>query len=342
MKSWLVVAVCAVSLVATKSASAQPTSGPQPGPDDVYIRVVDVGAGLCTITKAPGNHYMIYDTGYWSGSRCFDAAREIVEGDTVDLLVLSHSDSDHLGNADDVLAGFVVSHIVDTGFPRTTNTWKRTNSAIRNEVNGGATRLNLQVTELVPGTQLPLGDATVVLIAGWGQWEGEDGLNAAEERNAISIVVRLYYAGRSVLYTGDTTGRRIEDPNSVCGFAEALMVANADSVPLKSDVIIAPHHGGNNGSSRCFIEAVDPAFVIFAAGHRHRHPRAHAAQRYLDHGISADSIFRTDRGDDEGAEEWNVGRVNGCKDGSGDDSIEIVLTANGSVEVAYRVSGSAC
>ena len=298
MRCWLHVGVSVALTLGVAPACAQPTSGLQPGPEEVYIRIVDVGAGLCTVTKAPGNHYMIYDTGYWSGSRCFDAAREIVDGDTVDLLVLSHSDSDHLGNADEVLAGFVVSHIIDTGFPRTTNTWQRTNSAIRNEVNGGATRLNLHVTELVPGTQLGLGDATVTLIAGWGRWEGEDGLSEAEERNAISIVVRLDYAGRSVLYTGDTIGRRIEDPNSVCAFAEAIMVANANSVPLASDVIIAPHHGGNNGSSRCFIEAVDPAFVIFAAGHRHDHPTAHAAQRYLDHGVSADSIFRTDRGEE--------------------------------------------
>ena len=30
----------------------------QPGPSDVYIRVVDVGPGLCTITEAPGEHYI--------------------------------------------------------------------------------------------------------------------------------------------------------------------------------------------------------------------------------------------------------------------------------------------
>ncbi|NIQ14291.1 MAG: hypothetical protein GTO02_07775, partial [Candidatus Dadabacteria bacterium] len=64
------------------------------------------------------------------------------------------------------------------------------------------------------------------------------------------------------------------------------MVANKDNVSLKSDVIIAPHHGADNGSSKCFIEAVDPTYVIFSAGHRHDHPRAVTAQRYIDHGVS--------------------------------------------------------
>jgi len=33
----------------------------------VYIRVVDVGAGLYTVTKVPGDHYMVYDSGHWQG-----------------------------------------------------------------------------------------------------------------------------------------------------------------------------------------------------------------------------------------------------------------------------------
>ena len=34
-----------------------------PGDNDLYIRVVDVGAGLCTITRAPGPTFMVYDAG---------------------------------------------------------------------------------------------------------------------------------------------------------------------------------------------------------------------------------------------------------------------------------------
>ena len=56
-------------------------------------------------------------------------------------------------------------------------------------------------------------------------------------------------------------------------------------VTIKSDVMIAPHHGGNNGSSKCFIEAVDPTFVVFPAGHAHHHPTKGAAERYTGAGI---------------------------------------------------------
>jgi competence protein ComEC len=106
---------------------------------------------------------------------------------------------------------------------------------------------------------------------------------------------------------------------------------------------VAPHHGGNNGSSQCFIAAVDPRFVIFSAGHDHQHPTKAAADRYLTHGVSLQNIFRTDRGDDEsGLFEWKAGSIAGCVDPRGDDDVEIVIRQNGTVEVAYRQVASGC
>jgi len=38
----------------------------QPGPNDVFVRVVDSGAALCCVVKMPGNRFMIYDAGNYS------------------------------------------------------------------------------------------------------------------------------------------------------------------------------------------------------------------------------------------------------------------------------------
>ncbi len=93
---WLRGPATAAVLLVASSASAQLT-----------VRVVDVGPGLCTMTEVPGpgsrSHYMVYDAGHWLGDRCIDAAREIVDGQVIDLLVISHYDSDHLGDAADIL-----------------------------------------------------------------------------------------------------------------------------------------------------------------------------------------------------------------------------------------------
>lgn len=316
--------------------------GLQPGPNDVYARVVDVGPGLCTITAAPGSHYMVYDAGHWLGGHCIRAAREIVEGEVIDLLVLSHSDGDHLGDVPELLREFDVRRILVTGDRRPGSaTWEATNRAIGNEVRYGASVVNLETTQLIPGTTIALGEATVTLVAGWHEWNGP-GLPRNERLNAISIVVRLDYRGHSILYTGDTVGRRVNDGDDECKDAEKMMVDDAGRVPLKADVLIAPHHGGNNGSSRCFIEQVDPTFVVFSAGHMHHHPRAAVAGRYLRHGVAAGNIFRTDRGDDERGSEWEHGRVPRCTDSRGDDDVEILLRATGTPRVAYRRATEEC
>jgi hypothetical protein len=181
----------------------------------------------------------------------------------------------------------------------------------------------------------------VTLVAGWGEWT-KPGPDASERRNAVSVVVRLEYRGGSVLFTGDTVGRRRDDHDSVCKDAERRMVDNAANVPIASDVLLGPHHGGNNASATCFIREVDPTFVIFSAGHDHEHPRALAANRYLALGVPLANIFRTDRGDDEGGDEWDHGRVSGCSDGRSDDDVDVVLRADGSVEVEYRQASGGC
>jgi len=310
---------------------------------DVKINVIDVGPGLCTITEMPGNHYMIYDAGHWNGRKCIQAVRDIVDGEEIDLLIISHSDSDHLGDADDILNEYDVSNIIRTGFDRwDTSNWKNFNEAVGKEAMYGATVINLATLPLIPGDAYDFGDATVTLIAGWSEWEGPEHLSTSELRNVISIVVRLDYKGQTILFGGDSVGRESGDHVNTCIAAEKGIVDNKDEVSLKSDVIIAPHHGADNGSSKCFIEAVDPTYVIFSAGHDYEHPRAVTAQRYIDHGVPVENIFRTDRGDDEGGKEWSEDSVTNCVDGRGDDDIEIILKEDGATSVKYLNQSSNC
>jgi beta-lactamase superfamily II metal-dependent hydrolase len=324
---------------------AKPSVALEPGPNDVYVRVVDVGPALCTVTEIPGGHYMVYDTGHWNQSHCFDAVQQIVDGNDIDLMVISHSDGDHVGEADDILGAFEVQQIIRTGVTRTTNAWITANAAIVAAENAGASVMNLQTDNLVPGTVIQLGQATVTLVAGWGEWDGP-GLDDSEMLNVVSVVVRLAYRGNSVLFAGDTVGRHIGDEFITCAAAEQFMFENSALVPIRSDVLIAPHHGADNGSSSCFIVAVDPEYVIFPAGSHDgwAHPRQSTVNRYLAHGIPWSNLFRTDRGDDEpGDLEWKDEKtVTDCNDPRGDDDVDIVLPFTGPAQVDYRLPSAGC
>lgn len=310
-------------------------------PDDLLCRVVDVGAGECCVIVIPGNHYLVFDGGNYKdgGSTAMNAVEELIpEGSTIDLMVISHSDADHLAAIDDILDAYHVKTILHTGDKRTTDSWIAADAAVRNaEENFGTENLNLKTASVDFGKQFSLGDATVTFVAGWHKAPAEFGaLNPAEAKNAISIVVRVEYRGKSILLTGDSVGRHIDDPASTCIAAEKFMVDNAASVPIQSSVLIAAHHGADNGSSIPFIQAVNPRYVVFSAGHAFQHPRQVTAGRFLNFGLSSNSIFRTDRGDDEGLKEWDHLRIPGHVDPAGDDDVDVLIRGNGEIRVDYR------
>lgn len=316
--------------------------------DSLSLRIVDVGPGLCTITRAPGDAWMVYDAGHWQGRRCIQAVRELVGTDEIDLVVISHSDGDHLGDADNILQEFTVRQFIHTGYEREGEggaNWRRMMDTVAAKVrHEGLSVRSLTTRPIVPGEQLELGaDVTITFLGGWGLFPGA-GLDEAEQRNAGSIVLRLDYAGRSIVFAGDAVGRHIDDLASTCAFAEETLVDRHRSnvFSLAADVLIAPHHGADNGSSSCFIEAVDPEWVVFSAGHAHEHPRDSTAVRYLDHGVPVDQLLRTDRGDDEGDDEWDHGRVPGCTDGRGDDDVNVVIWDDGAMLVGYLRGSSGC
>lgn len=79
--------------------------------DDARIRVVDVGNGLCVVGRTPDGHSFLYDAGD-TGTQCLQAVKALIPEQTIDVVVLSHSDADHIGELPEILkarkAGLIV------------------------------------------------------------------------------------------------------------------------------------------------------------------------------------------------------------------------------------------
>lgn len=314
---------------------------------DLYLRVVDVGNGLCVVGKTPDGATLLYDAGF-GGDLCAKAVTEIVGAAPIDIVVFSHSDLDHINDGVQILqrGAKLVLHPGDT---RQGPVLKALRERLT-DLKAQGTQV-LSMADTAPpafGTRYPLGAANLTLVAGWSdgattQQTGDPALPAPDRRNALSVVVRLDYAGRSVLLTGDTIGRRREEPNTACRNAERLMASG--QVSVDSDVLIGQHHGGDNATSNCFIRAVTPTWVVFSAGRGHGHPKQAVADRLVANGVDKDRILRTDRGDDEGEKEheWVYGGLRGCHDIAGDDDVEIFLSSDGSEpRVQYHNSQTGC
>ncbi len=103
---------------------------------------------------------------------------------------------------------------------------------------------------------------TITTTERW-RWDGVDFAmlhpkGGAEEGNDASCVLRISTAVASALLPGD-----IEQ------VVERRLAAELGS-GLGSDVLIAAHHGSATSSSSAFLAAVDPRWVLYAAGYANR------------------------------------------------------------------------
>lgn len=330
---------------------------------DLVVHIVDSGVGLCSVTVLPDGRYIIYDAGDYNGygNTTYRYITEIIPpGSDIELFVLSHTDADHMGAAGHIIQNYRVKTVLHTGYEKSaittsatdkpTATYSRFTNAL-NSVTYPINNINLNQRDstITPGTTLQFNQVRVIFLCGFGKPLPSWGIGMSDYSkllNSVSIVMKIEYAGRSILFGGDAVGRRDGAPINDLQATELYLIENANDF-LKSDVVIAPHHGADNGSSASFIKATSPSHVVFSAGHDHEHPRQTTADRYISYGVPIENIFRTDRGDDEREEnkvdkEWAYGRILDCTDSHGDDGIKIVISPEGKYQVNYKNPNTPC
>lgn len=208
------------------------------------MTVLDVGQGLSVLLQQ-GPHTLVYDVGpaYDSGFNTGSAfllpllrQRGI---DHIDTLVISHADADHAGSLPQVIDNVTPRHLLaGEALPETA----------------------MAITRCVNGVSVELGSAQI---------EALHPADIAQSGNNASCVLRLRFAGTTILLPGD-----IER-----GVETALLAAAEE---LRADIVLAPHHGSKTSSSAAFVERVAARHVVFSSGWRHHfgHPHRDVVARW--------------------------------------------------------------
>ena len=277
----------------------------RPDPGSFELLAADIGQGTAVLVRTHG-HLLLYDTGPQytvdtdAGQRVLLPLLQARGEPRIDMLLLSHRDTDHVGGAASVLAGHQVA-------------------ALRSSLEPGHPLLLQAARRGVPHTGCAAGQAwdwdgvrfelLHPLAADLpGAAPGAAGPAASGKPNALSCVLRVVDSqGRSALLTGD-----IETPQEVA-LLQRLAASTASSsafgntepaaATLASSVLLVPHHGSRTSSSAAFLDAVQPRTAVVQAGYRSRygHPAADVLARYTDRGIS---VVRSDQC---GAWQWQDG-----------------------------------
>lgn len=241
------------------------------------VNFFDVGQGDAVFIETPdqghgGGQQILIDGG--PDSVILEKlAREMPFWDrTIDLIILSHPESDHLAGLLEVLKRYRVKNILWTGVVRDTAEYREWLELIDKE------KANIKIAKA--GQEIILPKVVLEILHPFEDWQGKE----LKDSNHSSIVLRLAFEESSFLFTGD-----------IYNFQEREMILREANID--SDILKVAHHGSKTSSSEEFIEKVSPEIAIIQVGkdNSYGHPRQETLETLNKYGIK---IFRTDQDGD--------------------------------------------
>lgn len=227
------------------------------------VSFLDVGQGDAIFIESPAGRQVLIDGG---------STREVLRelggltrwyDRSIDMVVATHPDADHIGGLPDVLRRFNVSYVLRSSVEDTGSDAKAFMRAVAEEVSLGARDI---VAER--GQVFDIGGARIEVLFPDRDMRGV-------ETNTGSIALRIVHGETSFLLTGDAPA----------GIEEYLVRLHGGS--LNADVLKVGHHGSNTSSSLLFLGYAAPEYGVFSRGcdNRYGHPHAEVVERFARLGI---------------------------------------------------------
>lgn len=215
---------------------------------ELLVTFLDVGQGDAIYVRAPSGNDLLIDGG---------PDRSVLSGlgqvmpfydRALDVILVSHQDSDHIGGLPAVINSYMVSSYFDQGLSF--------DSEVSKQLFSDLTSRGVKTFVASRGTIVHLDSETKLEII------FPEGLIDNWETNRASLVAKLTYGGATFLFTGDA-------PEQIENY-----LATRDGAKLRADVLKVSHHGSKNSSSLLFTGFAAPQYAVISVGKNNRfgHP----------------------------------------------------------------------
>ncbi|MCX6737944.1 MAG: MBL fold metallo-hydrolase [Candidatus Parcubacteria bacterium] len=224
----------------------------------------DVGQGDSIFIESPQGQQILIDGGPDNSVIKKLESRMPFWDRTIDLVVLTHPDNDHLFGLIEVLRRYEVKNILWTGVNSDSAIFKEWQKAVEKE---GAKIWIAKQGLRIEMSKLQFFDTIY-------PFESLDN-RTVNNLNDTSIVLML-----------DSNGERVLLPGDISTQVEKLLIEK--NISIKADVLKVAHHGSKYSSSEDFIKTVDPDIAIISVGENnlYGHPSPDILARLEDFGIN--------------------------------------------------------
>lgn len=291
--------------------------GPMPESGQLVVYYIDVGQGDCIYIAFPDGTDMLIDCGSEKGRKEYETSaisdlKELNPDGKIDRVMATHSDKDHVSYLDEVLSVFQVNYIYMPNI--------RPKSGKSVKINGrdvmvdsldesklemftdedtidtdsyaeffiaALSEPNCNITLNIDKYEIRGQDYTFTFYClSQKEWDirslkDKNGDPNAIQINAVSPIGILEYAGRRLVFTGDSN--------------ESNEEYYCETYPyVDCDVLKVAHHGSRTSSSKDFLQHVKCEYaVISTSGESYGHPAQETLDRLKANGIQ--KIHRTDK-----------------------------------------------
>lgn len=230
------------------------------------VSFIDVGQGDSILIKQPQHqgNYLIdtggtieFDKEEWQRRKSpYEVGKDTLvpflksKGvDTIDKLILTHGDLDHIGGSLAVISSMQVKEIL---FPKTNLELGKEEK----EILQLAAQKRIPVSYVKGVQSFFSGDTRFYILSPLTE--------NIENKNDASIVIKAKIGNLDWLFTGD-----LEESG------EKLLLSRYPN--LKTDVVKIGHHGSETSSSENFLRKIEPKAAIISAGRNNRYGHPHKA-----------------------------------------------------------------
>lgn len=232
------------------------------GQGNMAVHFIDVGQGLAILVQSGGEN-LLYDGGNRSHADKVVQYLKNQQVETINYMISSHYDEDHLGGLVKCLDNFEVDHVLGSDYVHT--------SDLFNTFMNTATAHAIIVEYPSVGDTYEFGTGSFTVMA-------PDGIS--QNSNDNSVVIRLVNGNNSFMFMGDAEETSEQDMIST-------------GMNLDCDVLSLGHHGSASSTSWDLLEAASPSWAVISCGlnNSYGHPAAETMGKLSDMDIP---VFRTD------------------------------------------------
>ncbi|MBI5375071.1 MAG: DNA internalization-related competence protein ComEC/Rec2 [Candidatus Schekmanbacteria bacterium] len=266
--------IAALLLISLFTARAEGFLRP---PECLTVTVLDVGEGEAIVLQGAGGKIFLIDTGGTYDNK-FDIGESVVVPyllksgiSSIDGVIITHPHPDHMYGLASIAKSFNV------GCVYISKCFSPENNSVYRYVNQELSKKGIEIKQVVAGDKILIDDTVEVLA----EYPAETDCNEAFGNiNNLSLLLKVSFGGKAMLFTGD-----IEEP--------AIEKILERGIDVKCDVLKIPHHGGRTSASKKLIERTGAGIAVVSAGKGNNfgHPSKEVLNNLQESNIK---LYRTD------------------------------------------------